>query len=189
MRFDNETFFRSAAPFGHKLAIVPSYSGNEASIGVGNPSGYEFKNCSVILEATSGGITNTTLKTYDMILPHTYDFFKVELEGNNSTNARGLLILECKEPYELATSPGIFIGKLDYRPGENVTIKSMTGYSQVTVRVLDADGNASLDKQVATNDGFLKFTFQIPDNAKLGTWSVRVESSSVIFGQDFRVVG
>lgn len=189
MRFDNQTLFRSAAPFGHKLAIVPSFSGNEASIGVGNPSGYEFKNCTVILEAASGGIANTTLKTYDRILPHTYDFFKVQLESSNSTNARDLLILECKDPYELATSPAVFIGKLDYRPGENVTIKGMIGYSQVTVRVLDIDGNASLEKKVATNDGFLKFTFQIPDNAKLGTWSVQVESYSVILGQDFRVVG
>ncbi|MEW6603160.1 MAG: MG2 domain-containing protein [Thermoproteota archaeon] len=186
MRFDNQTLFRSAAPFGHKLAVVSSYFGNEASIGVGNPSGYEFKNCSVILEAASGGITNTTLKTYGRILPHTYDFFKVQL--GSSTNARDLLVLECKDPYELATSPAVFIGKHDYRPGENVTIKGMIGYSQVTVRVLDADGNASLEKKVATNDGFLKFIYQIPDNAKLGTWSVRVESSNVILGQDFRVL-
>jgi hypothetical protein len=188
MRFDNQTLIRSAAPFGHNLAIVPSYSGNEALISIGNPSGYEFKNCSVILEAASGGITNTTLKTYDRIYPNTYDLFKVQSEGSNAKYARDLLILECKEPYELATSPAIFIGKLDYRPGENVTIKGMIGYSQVTVRVLDVDGIASLEKKVATNDGFLKFNFQIPDNAKLGTWSIRVESSDVIFGQDFRVV-
>jgi hypothetical protein len=188
LRFDNETMFRSAAPFGHKLAIIPSYDANGALIGVGNPSGYEFKNCIVVLEAASGGIGNTTLKTYDRIAPHSYDFFKAELRGSNN-DVPNLLILECKEPHELATSPGIFIGKLDYTRGENIRLKGMVGFSEVTVRVLDPDGNTNLEKKLFTDSGFLSFTFSLPDDAKPGTWSVLVQSSLVTLGQDFRVAG
>jgi hypothetical protein len=190
LRFDNETFFRSAAPFGHKLAIMASYSENETSVGVGNPSGYQYKDCTVVMETVvAQDIVNTTLKTYDRILPHTYDYFTAQLDegGYNADNVPDWLILECKEPQELATNPGIFIGKLDYRAGENVTLKGMIGYSEVTVRVLDGDGNTSLEKKVATDNGFLKYSFKIPDNARPGTWSVQVESS-VILGQDFTVI-
>ncbi|HXG06461.1 MAG TPA: MG2 domain-containing protein [Nitrososphaera sp.] len=65
----------------------------------------------------------------------------------------------------------------------------MSGYSQITIRVLDHDGNVILEDDVATNDGFLEFTFQIPDNAKMGTWSLRIEVRNTIFSHDFRVVG
>ena len=190
LRFDNETMFRSAAPFGHKLAIMASYSENETSVGVGNPSGYLYKNCTVVMETVAGqDIVNTTLKTYDRILPHTYDYFTAQLDGGgyNADNVPDWLILECKDPQEMATNPGIFMGKLDYRAGENVTLKGMIGYSEVTVRVLDGDGNTSLEKQVATDNGFLQYSFKIPDNAKPGTWSVQVESS-VILGQYFSVI-
>lgn len=180
--------FRSAAPFGHHLGILASYSGTEVLVSVGNPSGYEFRDCSVILETAVGEITNTTLKTYDRILPDSYDYFTAKLEGSNNGNAPSWLILECKEPYELATTPKIFVGKLDYRPGESVNLKAMVGYSQVTVRIMDSDGKSSVEKKLFTNNGFVQFSFLIPDYAKPGTWSVQVESFSETYGQDFRVL-
>ncbi len=187
-RFDNDTLFRSVPPFGHHLGILASYGGDEASITVGNPSGYEFKNCSVIMNTPIGEISNTTLKTYDRILPHSYDYFAAKLKESNYEITPSWLILECKEPFELATTPKIFIGKLDYSVGENVTLKSMIGYSEITLRVLNADGSIHLERKLPTNNGFLEFTFMIPDDAKPGTWSVQVESFSETFGQDFKVV-
>lgn len=188
LRFENKTFFRSISPFGHHLGIMASYGGSEALVSVGNPSGYEFKDCNLILDTATGEIANTTLKTYDRILPDSYDYFTAELEGSNNGNAPSWLILECKEPYELATTPRIFLGKLDYMTGENVTIKGMVGFSEVTLRVLDADGNTILEKKLPTNNGFLQFSFLVPDDAKPGTWSVQLESFSETYGQDFRVV-
>ena len=141
----------------------------------------------MILVAGTGEIANATLKTYDGILPHAYDNFRAELEGINTTNGPNWLILECKEPYELATAPRIFIGKRDYMAGENVTIKGMVGFSEVTVRVF-ANGKASLEERLSTDKGFLQFSFLIPDDAEPGTWSVQVESFSEMYGQDFRVL-
>jgi hypothetical protein len=190
LRFDNETFFRSAAPFGHKLAVVSPYGGSEGSIGVGNPSSSEFKNCTIVLESVVGeGMINATVKTYSEIPPHSYDYFTIPLTVYNTDDVPGLIILECKEPRELATTPGIFIGKRDYMPGETVTIKGMLGHSQVTLSVMDADGKTILERKLATNNGFLESAFQVPKDAGIGMWTVQVDTHDIILGQDFRVIG
>lgn len=189
MRLDNETLFASAAPFGHKLAMLSSYNDDEVSIRIGNPSGIDFRSCTVVLSTVDGASLNTTLKSYEVIPQKSYDYFTAELQGkDNQSQAREWLVLECRNPHELATNPMIITTKREYSTGETVTLKGMIGYPHVTVRVLDPERTTYLESKLATDNGFLMFSFLIPDDAKEGVWTVEAGSSDTILGQDFRVV-